>query len=257
VGLGDVARLGLQIPYLGQANYLFAWLAVHQLGFAWQDGRLPERRGIVLPLTLAGLVALVLLTVLGPYPVSMVGMTGQEIQNTAPPTLALLALATVQTGLALLLHAPVRRWLGRPGPWTAVVTVNSVIMTLFLWHLTAAVLGVLVLYPTGLLPQPSPGSPAWLALRIPWIIVLAMILTVLVAVFGGIERRRGPRPGPGDATGVLPAVLTLTGVAGVLAGLLGIALAERGQGPATLPTPALAAYFAGAAVLRFARRQHH
>jgi hypothetical protein len=256
VGLGDAARLGLRIPYVGEANYLLAWLAVHQLGFAWRDGRLPERRGVALPVTAAGLAALVLLTVVGPYPVSMVGMTGQEIENTSPPTVALLALAATQTGLALLLHAPARRWLRRIAPWTTVVTVNSVIMTLFLWHLTAAELGVSALYSTGLLPQPPPGSPAWLALRIPWLIVLALILTMLVAVFGGIERRRGPRPEPGDATGVLPALLTLAGVAGVLAGLLGISLAERGQEPVGLPTPALAAYFAGAAVLRFARRQH-
>ncbi|MGC9540554.1 acyltransferase family protein [Streptomyces sp. UG1] len=256
VGLGDAARMGLNIPYVGEGNFLFAWLAVHQIGFAWRDGRLPDRRGVALPLIGAGLVALVLLTVVGPYPVSMVGVAGQEIQNTAPPTLALLALATVQTGLALLLHAPARRWLRRLTPWTTVVAVNSVIMTLFLWHLTAAVLGVLALYPTGLLPQPQPGSPAWLALRIPWLLVLALILMVLVAVFGRIERRRGPRPGPGDATGVQAALLTLTGVAGVLAGLLGIALAERGQGPAGLPTLALAAYFTGAAVLRFARRRH-
>ncbi|GAB2744253.1 acyltransferase family protein [Streptomyces bullii] len=255
VGLGDAARLGLRMPYLGEANYLLAWLAVHQFGFAWQDGRLAGRRGVALPLTLGGLVALVLLTVAGPYPVSMVGMTGQKIQNTSPPTLALLALAVTQTGLALLLHDPARRWLQRTVPWTVVVAVNSVIMTLFLWHLTAAVLGAVVLYPTGLLPQPTPGSSAWLALRIPWLMVLALILTVFVAVFGPIERRRGPRPGPVDTTGVLPALLTFTGVAGVLAGLLGIALAEPGgQGPAGLPVTALAAYFAGAAVLSFARR---
>jgi peptidoglycan/LPS O-acetylase OafA/YrhL len=255
VGLGDAARLGLRIPYVGEANFLFAWLAVHQLGFAWQDGRLPDRRGIALPLTLAGLGALVLLTVPGPYPISMVAVAGQEIQNTSPPTLALMALAATQTGLALLVHDPARRWLRRLGPWTAVVTVNSVIMTLFLWHMTAAMLGVLALYPTGLLPQPPPGSPAWLALRIPWLLVLALILTALVAVFGRIERRRGPHPGPGRATGVLPNLLTLTGTAGVLAGLLGIALAEPGNHhPAGLPTPALAAYFAGAAVLRLARQ---
>ncbi|NGO11884.1 acyltransferase [Streptomyces sp. HC44] len=253
VAVGDAARLVLHVPYVGEANFLCAWLAVHQLGFAWQDGRLPDRRGVSLPLALTGLAALVLLTVVGPYPVSMVGVTGQELQNTSPPTLALLALAATQTGLALLLHRRARRWLGRRTPWTAVVAVNSVIMTLFLWHLTAAVLGALALYPTGLLPQPPPASPTWFLVRVPWLIVLALILAVLVAVFGRFERGTGPRPAPGSATGVLPGLLTLTGVACVLAGLLGIALADPGHhGPAGLPTLALAAYFTGAATLRCA-----
>src|SRR5690606_38941165 len=30
VGAGDLARLALDVPYHGEANYLFAWLAVHQ-----------------------------------------------------------------------------------------------------------------------------------------------------------------------------------------------------------------------------------
>ncbi|MFG1703735.1 acyltransferase [Nonomuraea sp. M3C6] len=247
VGAGDVARLGLRIPHGGEGNFLFAWLAVHQLGFAWQDGRLPR---LALPLALGGLVALVALTVFGPYPVSMVGVTG-EIQNTSPPTLALLALATAQTGLALLLHDPCERWLRGVRRWTVVVAVNSVIMTLFLWHLTAAVLGVLALYPTGLLPQPSPGSVPWFLLRLPWLAVLALILCLLVAVFGPVERRAGPSPPvPGRGAGVLTAI----GMAGVLAGLLGIAMAGPGHhGPAGMPTGALVAYFAGAAVLRFTR----
>lgn len=250
VGAGDMARLTLRIPYASEGNFLFAWLAVHQLGFAWQDGRLPSRRSFALPLALLGLIALVALTVFGPYPISMVGVAGQEIQNTSPPTLVLLALATAQTGLALLLHDPANRWLRGIRPWTAVVAVNSVVMTLFLWHMTAVVLGVLVLYPTGLLPQPPAGSVPWLLLRLPWLAVLALILGLLVAVFGPVERRTGPRPRPGSGARVLTAI----GVTGVLAGLLGITSAGPGHhGPAGFPTAALAAYFAGAAVLRFAR----
>ncbi|MBB5133499.1 fucose 4-O-acetylase-like acetyltransferase [Thermocatellispora tengchongensis] len=252
VGLGDLARLALGTPEAGQANFLLAWLAVHQLGFAWRDGLLPTRPAVALPLALLGLAALVLLTVFGPYPVSMVGIAGEEIQNTSPPTLALLALALAQTGIALLCHDPAARWLRRPRPWTVVVAVNSVIMTLFLWHMTAAVLGVLALYPTGLFPQPPAGSAEWVLLRLPWLAVLAVILAALVAVFGPVERRVPPGPAPqGGARG---AALALAGVAAVLAGLLGIAVPGPGDhGPAGLATWALVAYFAGAAVLRYAR----
>ncbi|MDH2430711.1 acyltransferase [Sphaerisporangium sp. TRM90804] len=278
VGLGDLARLVLGVPYVGQANFLLAWLGVHQLGFAWRDGRLPSRPGVALPLAGAGLAALLLLTVAGPYPVSMVAFAGEEVQNTSPPTLALLALAVTQTGIALLLGDRAGRWLRRPGPWTAVVGVNSVIMTVFLWHMTAVVFGVLALYGTGLMPQPAPGSAAWLLLRIPWLACLALILAVPVLVFGRIEQRsvrrnvsasptsqppdvHGPdqtmaRHTSGPKFGVHP-VLTVVGAAAVLGALLSIALAGSSyHGPTGLPAGSLVVFFAGMALLSFIRRRH-
>ncbi|TDD32776.1 acyltransferase [Nonomuraea terrae] len=248
VGVGDAARMLDRAPVLGEANFLFAWLAVHQLGFAWQDGRLPARPKVGWPLAVAGLAVLVLLTVAGPYPLGMVG------QNTSPPTLALLALALTQTGLALASHGPASRWLRRLRPWTVVVAINSVIMTLFLWHMTAAVLGALALYPTGLLPDPPPGTPLWLVLRLPWLAALAVILLVLVAVFGPVERRSGPSPAAGARAGMTAGVLTWAGMAAVLAGILAIAVAGPGDhGLTGMPPAALAGYFAGAATLRLTR----
>src|SRR5690606_12539653 len=38
VALGDLARL-LGAPSWGNGNFLFGWLAVHQMGFGWYDGR--------------------------------------------------------------------------------------------------------------------------------------------------------------------------------------------------------------------------
>ncbi|WP_127931295.1 acyltransferase family protein [Nonomuraea polychroma] len=250
VGVGDAARLGLETPVAAEGNFVLAWLAIHQLGFAWQDGRLPARPGVGVPMAFAGLVVLVLLTVAGPYPISMVGLAGEEIQNTSPPTLALLALAATQTGLALSLRGPAARWLRRPRPWTVVVAVNSVIMTLFLWHMTAAVLGALALHRTGVLVNP-PASPAWLLMRLPWLAVLTLILGVLVLVFGPVERRAGPRPAPGAAAGAVAGVLAVLGLGGVLAGLLGVAL--TGPDAHGWPATTLIAYFTGAGILRFAR----
>jgi hypothetical protein len=68
--------------------------------------------------------------------VSMFGAVGTGLQNIAPPTLALLALATSQTGLILLLHDPVERWLVLPRRWTAVAAVNAVVFTLYLCPFT-------------------------------------------------------------------------------------------------------------------------
>ncbi|MFJ2030497.1 acyltransferase [Streptosporangium sp. NPDC087985] len=255
VGGGDLARLVPAVPYVGQANFLLGWLAVHQLGFAWQDGRLPSRRSVALPMAAAGSVALVLLTVVGPYPVSMVGFGGEKVQNTSPPTLALLALAVTQAGVALWMRDRGDRWLRRLGPWTVVVAVNSVIMTLFLWHMTAVVIGVLALYGTAVMPNATPGSALWVLLRVPWLACLALILALLVAVFGRFEQRTRPRAGSVSAVrGVLPTALTVAGAGAVLAGLLALALAGPGyHGPAGLPVRVLVAYFGGVAVLGLVR----
>ncbi|MEV4455696.1 acyltransferase [Microbispora sp. NPDC049633] len=249
VALGDAARLLGGPAVLGAAGYLLAWAAVYQLGIAWREGALPARPRVAAPMAAGGLAALVLLTVPGPYPVSMVADPGDRLQNTSPPTLALLALAVAQTGVALLLHERGGRMLRRTRPWTAVVATNSVIMTVFLWHMTAVVIAVPALYVTGLLPQPPPGSAAWLLLRVPWLAFLTAALVVLVAVFGRFERRAGPCPAPGRPVGVGAAAVTLVGAGLVVAGILGAAL----TGSDGLPAPMLPVYLAGAALLRTAR----
>ncbi|MGI5161586.1 acyltransferase family protein [Microbispora sp. CA-102843] len=258
VAFGDAARLLGGPAVLNAANYLLAWAAVYQLGIAWREGALPARPRVAVPMIAGGLAALVLLTVPGPYPVSMVADPGDRLQNTSPPTLALLALAVAQTGIALLLHERGGRMLRRTRPWTAVVAANSVIMTVFLWHMTAVVIAVPALYISGLLPQPPPGSAAWLLLRVPWLAFLTATLAVLVAVFArferhAIERRGGPYPAP-DAgrAGAGTVVVTLAGAGLVVTGLLGAAL----TGSEGLPAPMLPVYLAGAALLRAARSPH-
>lgn len=267
VALGDLARL-LGPAALANGNYLFGWLAVHQLGFAWYDAGRTGTRGLFrrgLPLSGragalllgGGLVALVLLTAVGPYPVAMLHVPGERLDNAAPPSLALMAAAAAQLGLVLLLRRPAGRRLRRSGPWQAVLAVNAVVLTLFLWHLTAAVLLVGLLDALGVLPTPPVGSAAWWAWRVPWLLALAAVLAVLVAVFGPVEARtrRPPATGPAGAGGRrLRAGLAVAGYGGVLAGLLLNSLAPKtAPEPLGLPAPALVAYLAGAGLLRLLR----
>jgi hypothetical protein len=185
----DIAHRVLGVPGIGWTNFAWVWLAVHQLGYLWRDGTLTRSRWTPWLLVAGGLLALVLLVGLGPYPVSMVGTDDGGATNNSPPTPALIALALWQAGLVVLAHPAVERWLRRPRVWAAVVTVNSVGMTLYLWHLTALVLVVLALVMTGLWPSPEPLSLAWWALRPVWLVVLAVVAVPLVALFGGVERR--------------------------------------------------------------------
>ncbi|MFT5993317.1 MAG: hypothetical protein ACI82G_002320 [Bradymonadia bacterium] len=126
------------------ANYLFVWLAVHQLGYAWRDGL--QGGGRSLAWGLMGLGLLVALVSFGPYPLSLVGVPGQVtadgaiLSNTRPPKLPLLALGVAQIGLLLSLQGPANRFLAKRKAWAATVLANGMIMTVFLWHSTAMML---------------------------------------------------------------------------------------------------------------------
>jgi fucose 4-O-acetylase-like acetyltransferase len=242
VAAGDLLRLRYGQEAWAYGNFAFGWLAIHQLGFAWRDGRFG--RGVAVPLVAGGLAGLVLLTVAGPYPVSMVTVPGAAMQNSSPPSLALVALAVVQLGLAVLVAGPVQRWLRRPRPWLAVVAANAVILTVFLWHMTAAVLATVVLHALDRLPTPDVRSAQWLWWRVPWLATLAVVLAALVALFGRVETL-GVRAAPDR-----PVWLVAGGYLAIVAGLLWQAVAGSGDhGPFAMPTGALLLFLAGAALL--------
>jgi hypothetical protein len=186
--VNDYLFFAADLKSLGWLNYGFVWLAVHQLGYAWRDGFMAGAR-LGLAWVIGGGALLIGLIALGPYPVSMVSVPGQEISNSLPPKLSMLTLGIVQCGLLLSIESPMRRWLDRITPWTAVVLVNSMIMTVFLWHLTASTLaigGAMLFNDVGL--RVMPGSGAWWAIRPVWILVYLLALLPFALGFGRFER---------------------------------------------------------------------
>jgi len=182
VAVLDALRYLADVAWAGPLNIIVVWLTIHQLGFGWADGSL-TRRARPAVLALAGFGGAVLLTlVMGWYPVDMQGLPGSSAANFAPPNLALLAHGFGLIGAALLVRAPVTRWLQRPKPWAAVVVGNSVIMTLFCWHLTAAfaVQGLLLLSGVSL---PPALTTAWWALVPVWLVACAVPMVILVVAF--------------------------------------------------------------------------
>lgn len=190
VAVIDVVSIGLGVEGVGGANYAFQWLFAHQLGFAYADGTLPRwgRRGAAL-MAAAGLAGLVLLTTVGGYPVSVVGVPGQERSNAQPPSLVMVALTLWLVGLALLARPAAERWMARPGPWRRVRRVHTVVLTAFLWHVTAITVGAAVARAAGA-PEPAVGSGLWWALRPAWLIWLLPFLLALLWLF----RRREVHP---------------------------------------------------------------
>lgn len=216
----DWLRFGADLSGFGYVNYPVVWLLAHQLGFHYgPSGVLHRNRWW---LAAAGLGGMVIATALGPYPGSMVGLSTDEFSNMDPPTLAIVGLTVWQVGLAMIVKAPIARWLGRLRVWTAVIFVNSVIMTVFLWHLTAMLFGVGILLPLGF-PQPEVGTLQWWLLRPVWVAVLTVILAGLVLVFGRAEQRTPARIPHRPAVGGSVATAA-TGAAFVVLGILGFAM---------------------------------
>ena len=184
----DALSLYFEVPYVNFLNFLFVWAAIHQLGYAWKDGAFANAgKGLIW--FGGGLVALIGLIEFGPYPLAMIGVPGSDLSNSMPPTLALLALGVMQTGLVLALEQPGRKFLEDMRVWTATVMLNGMIMTVYLWHLTAF---VLVVAAAGLLGglglESMPGSASWWWSRPIWFALYISLLLPLIAVFARFER---------------------------------------------------------------------
>jgi len=228
---------------LGWLNYLFVWIAVHQLGYAWLDNRLP-RATTRLAFGLIGLALLVTLTVFGPYPISMISMPGAEISNTLPPKIPLLALGLAQAGILLALERPLRSWLDRPAPWTLAVLLNGMIMTIYLWHSTAM---ILVIALTAALGNPGfgpePGSTAWWLVRPVWFSLYILALAGFMPLVARLERSLSPPLPAGGSRLVAGALICCVGLA--LLAYFGLGGPTPGL---TVQIGAVVTPFAGAAV---------
>lgn len=193
--LVDVLRFGAGVDGVAVANVLLGWAVPYVLGIVYVDlarrGALPARRTLVL-VAAASLAAMACLVLVGPYPLSLIGMPGDAISNLGPPTALVVAHAVLQVSVALAVRDVVVRWArGRGAGLVTWVSARS--MTLYLWHLTAmfVVLGVVLL---GLgTPLPDSWSADWWASRPLWFGAAALVLGALVLAF---ERFEAPASGP-------------------------------------------------------------
>ncbi len=212
-GLVDFVSIGNDLFLLGFVNYLVVWAAVHQLGYAWLDGDLAGT-GRRLLLALVGLVGLLLLVRVGPYGVSMVGVGGHGVNNAYPTRVTLGFLGLLQAGAVLALEPALARLTARRRVWMATILVNSRIMTVYLWHLTA--LGIVVavsLALDGAGLREEPLTSTWWLTRPVWFAVLGSVTAVFVLLLGRVERV------PGDDRPAPPALLPLLSMAATCAAL--------------------------------------
>lgn len=183
----DAVSIGLDHELVGVPNLLLVWGTLHLAGIAWADGWFAERRRAV-ALAATGLITALLLVGLGPYGVSMVGVDGYGINNTNPPRATVLFLGFFLTGTAIAFEGRLHRLVSGPRLWTAVVVLESRLMTVFLWHLTAlGILAALAMRLGGLGLHQRPNTVEWWLLRPPWILVLLALTAVVTALLGRFE----------------------------------------------------------------------
>lgn len=180
----DVLSFSIGERALALVNYLFVWLAIHQLGYAWQTGRFAR------PLAWAAVAgaATAALIAFGPYPLAMVGVPGLEVSNTSPPTLALLVLGVTQAGLVLALEPMMRRALDGRRLWTATVLVNGLIMSVYLWHMTAMIAVYAGMLVGGFGLDFVPDTGLWWLTRPVYLAAFALCLLPIVILVQRFER---------------------------------------------------------------------
>lgn len=215
--LVDIARFN-DFGLIGFANAVFVWVAVHQLGFHYAEGRLGSlSRNAALGLSAAGFGITALMVAFGPYPASMIGMPGAPVSNMSPPTVLLAFLAIGQIGLLLTFKPQLNALTARPNLDAALRWIGPRFMSVYLWHMPALIVvsGVTV-YGLGY-ETPAPGSVLWLAMAPAWLGACGFVLFGLLRLFERFEMQ-----GSGSVSTARTPQLVLAGLL-ISGGLLGLA----------------------------------
>jgi peptidoglycan/LPS O-acetylase OafA/YrhL len=164
----DVARFGFgwSGPLMVVASFLAMWALVHQFGFVLDDLRRASMTTKV-AVAIAGLGGLATLVSFGPYPAAMVGVPGEPVSNMGPPTLAPVFLGLMQIGVLAALSTQLQAFAQRHR--TALASVGTWTMPVFVWHLLAWAIFYAVLRATGT-PVLSEPNADWWAQRPLWLI---------------------------------------------------------------------------------------
>jgi hypothetical protein len=183
----DAGRFGLGLDVFGWLNTALVWVVIHQLGYFIRDGFVEKIDGAgVAGLIGVALLTLVLITALGPYPRSMVAVPGQAFSNIYPTTMAIFAVAVLQLGVLIAVRQPMTNWLRHRDVYRPVVAVNAVIMTIFVWHMTAVLIVLAIVRMAGIELLTEPTAAWWLQ-RPLWVVFPAAVLLIFVAIFGRFE----------------------------------------------------------------------
>jgi hypothetical protein len=200
---------------VGALNLVLVFGTLEMVGFAWADGWFSERRRAV-ACSVGGLAATALLVWLGPYGMSMVGVSGHGLNNTYPPRATVLFLGLFLAGGAIAAEPWLARLVADPRRWRATVALEARLMTIYLWHLTAlGLLGAAALALGGFGLTHHPNTREWWLIRPAWLLALAATTLVITLVVGRWEdpTARKAASGTGTLLPVLEVAVACLGLA--------------------------------------------
>jgi peptidoglycan/LPS O-acetylase OafA/YrhL len=184
----DVFRFRFRIEGVEYLNLLLVWFLAHQLGFFWRPLTAAPRK-VAWSFAVAGFLGLLVLTNIGVYPRSMVGVPGEPVSNMGPPTLCIVALTSLQVGIVLLLRDRATRWLDKPRPQRFLKWAGARAMTIYLWHFPGFGLAYALVSLAGLSVPEFPNQAWWLQ-RPLWAVLPALCTLPLVWLFLRFEQPR-------------------------------------------------------------------
>lgn len=177
--LVDVTRFKHGMDGLGFANMVLVWGFCHQLGFFYERMVAAGRRlGWIL--LWAGLLSLSALVYSDTYPGSMVGVPGDKFSNMGPPTMCIVALVLLQSGVALLVRPRVLERLTESERWSGFSDlIGRFSMPLFLFHTTGLVIAMFVGKQFGFYAKREPDAGWWLWRPVSFVTPLLFTLPVI------------------------------------------------------------------------------
>jgi hypothetical protein len=182
----DVLSLATGRRQIELVNIPLVWLFPHQLGYFYADGSLKRmRRSHLLAIALSALVVTGLLTGLPFYGRNLLD-TGVTIFGITAPNLPFDTMCIAVVAGALAARPTLLRWLAKVRSWALVNRVNSVIMTVFLWHMTAFFAVLVALYELQF-PLPTRPDATWWLERPVFLVLPAAALVLLVWFFARFE----------------------------------------------------------------------
>lgn len=195
IGAADVLAALFGLPLLELVNLFLVYALPFQLGFFYADGTLQRLSSI--QLVLAGTVALCLQVVLTALPAYGRNLydNGNSVLGTSAPTLPFAIGGLTVLAFVLAMRQALTTRLRSDGLWLVVAAANSVVMTVFLWHMTAYFASIAILVRAGL-PVPARPDPTWWLQRPLFLVLPAVLLVPLVWIFAGAERAGAARDAP-------------------------------------------------------------